>query len=449
MHGLAIELKNMGHEVSGSDDEIFEPSQTRLQKAGLLPPAAGWFPDRISGELDMVVAGMHAKADNPELLRAKELGLKVVSFPELVYEHARHKQRIVIGGSHGKTTITSMIIHVMRYWNRDVDFLVGAEVPGYGNSVRLTETAPVMVIEGDEYVTSASDNRPKFWHYQHHIGVISGIAWDHFNIYPSTETYQEVFKVFAERTPKAGTLFWNGDDTQLAEMMKHIIMSADVASIPYQAHKHQIGPNGQTALISSEKEKIQVQVFGRHNMENLQAALLVCQKVGISPAEFYQAIQSFQGAALRLQLVGSFQNTRVFRDYAHSPSKVAATVQSVRKQFPAQKLVACYELHTYSSLNPAFLPHYARTLHEAEVAAVYFNPHAVALKRMEPLTASQIKAAFARHDLLVFDDSEQLQEWLTDREWNGHNLLLMSSGNFNGLSIEALTSTIHKQLANV
>lgn len=441
MHNLALALHRRGAQVTGSDDEIFEPAKGRLQAAGLLPEAEGWFPEKVTADLDAVIVGMHARADNPELLRAQELGLRVYSFPEFIYEASRDKQRVVIGGSHGKTSITSLILHVLRYHGRKFDYAVGAQLEGFDLMVQLTDDAPVIIIEGDEYLSSPVDRRPKFHLYQHHIGVISGISWDHINVFPTEEIYREQFKLFADMTPKAGTLIYDRDDEQV--QLVTVPSNPDVTYLGYGPHEHVIR-DGKTFLLNKKDEEVPVQVFGEHNLRNISAAKEVCKCLGIKGKDFYEALTTFRGAARRLELLREGATSVVYKDFAHAPSKLKATAAALKKQFPQRRLVACLELHTFSSLNPAFLPQYAHTFDAPDVAVVYFNPHVLSHKRLPPLPPETVQQAFQRPDLRVFTDSRQLAEFLHAQEWQNANLLMMSSGTFDGLDLKALAETVAK-----
>ncbi|WP_019988727.1 UDP-N-acetylmuramate--L-alanine ligase [Rudanella lutea] len=431
MHNLAIALQQQGHTITGSDDEIYEPSRTRLDERGLLPAEMGWFPERIHPELSCVILGMHARADNPELARAQELGIPVYSYPEYIYRQSQHKQRVVIAGSHGKTTITSMIMHVLNYHNRVFDYLVGAQVEGFETMVKLTPNAPLIVIEGDEYGSSPIDPQPKFMHYQPHIALISGIAWDHVNIYPTWEVYVDQFELLADAMPKGGILVFDETDDMLDVVGQKD--RDDVAKLPYTAHPHQIR-NGQTVLITKDGTEVPVLVFGEHNMKNMAGAMVVCDRIGITDAQFYEAISSFKGAAKRLEKRSETPELVVFRDFAHAPSKVEATTEAVKAQYPDRKLLAAVELHTYSSLNKNFLGQYRHKLAAADVPIVYFNTHTLAMKRLEPITPDDVKTAFDQPNLHVFTDTAELQAFLDSQRAQVGVMLLMSSGTFGGIT---------------
>ena len=439
MHNLALALHRRGTRVTGSDDEIFEPAKGRLAAAGLLPTHEGWDPVRITPDLSAVIVGMHARPDNPELLRAQELGLKIYSFPEYIYEASRDKQRIVIGGSHGKTSITACILHVLRFHGRKFDYAVGAQLAGFDLMVRLTDDAPIIIIEGDEYLSSPVDRRPKFHLYQHHIGVISGISWDHINVFPTEEIYREQFRIFADMTPKAGVLIYDRDDEQV--QLVSVPTNPDVTYIGYGPHENVIR-DGRTYLLNKKDEEVPMQVFGEHNLRNISAAKEVCKQLGIKGKDFFRAVATFPGAARRLELVREGSTSVVYKDFAHAPSKLKATATALKKQFPQRRLVACLELHTFSSLNPAFLPQYAHCFDAPDVAVVYFNPHVLAHKRLPPLAAATVAEAFQRPDLKVITDSVELAAFLRAQEWPNANLLLMSSGTFDELDLVALAAEI-------
>ena len=437
MHNLAIALHLKGYEVTGSDDEIFDPAKSRLTKYGLLPSETGWDPDKINLSLDAIILGMHARADNPELQKAKELNLKIYSYPEFLYEQSKEKSRIVVGGSHGKTTITSMIIHVLQQNHLDCDYMVGAQLEGFEVMVKLSEQAKIMVIEGDEYLTSPIDRRPKFHLYKPDIGIISGIAWDHVNVFPTFENYVEQFKIFAEMISLKGAyIFFQGDEI-LNKMSSEI---HHPHKYPYSVHPYHI-KNGKTYLETPYGD-IQLQIFGKHNLANLNAAKLACNAVGISDEQFYHAIVSFKGASKRLELVAENENCSVYKDFAHSPSKLKATIEAVKEQFPDRKLVACMELHTFSSLSEEFLKEYKNAMNLADIGIVYYNPEAVEHKKLSPITSEMIYKSFNREDLEIFSNSKLLIDRLLTIENSNTQFLLMSSGNFNGIDIEQLANII-------
>ncbi|GAA4085691.1 UDP-N-acetylmuramate--L-alanine ligase [Mucilaginibacter panaciglaebae] len=438
MHNLAIALHKNGCDVTGSDDVLFEPSVSRLASYGILPAENGWYPEKITADLDAIILGMHARIDNPELLKAQELGIKVYSYPEYVYEQSKNKLRVVIGGSHGKTTITSMILHVLRAAGKDFDYLVGAQLEGFDTMVKLTKEAPVMVIEGDEYLASPIDRRPKFHLYNANIGVISGIAWDHINVFPTFKSYIDQFKIFIETILPGGSLIYSKTDAVLEEVVAS--NASNVQKEPYALPEYII-ENGVTTILSDGK-RYTLQIFGEHNLLNMQAARLVCEQLGITNADFYQFITSFKGAARRLELVGKNDTATIFKDFAHSPSKLQATIHAVKAQFPDRKLIACIELHTFSSLNKDFLAEYSGTMDEAEEAIVFIDKKTFEQKKMEPYPAKVVKAAFAKNNLTFFNDPQLLSEQLESTKLNNSSLLMMSSGNFGGINLSELKNKI-------
>ena len=438
MHNLAIALHLKGYQVTGSDDEIFEPSKSRLKKYGLLPDETGWDPERISSDLDGVILGMHARKGNPELEKARELDLAIYSFPEFLYRHARDKKRIVIGGSHGKTTITAMLMHIFREMGMDFDYLVGAQLEGFDIMVRLSDSAPIMIFEGDEYLTSALDPRPKFHLYKPNIALISGIAWDHINVFPTFENYLEQFRIFIDKIEDDGYLVYYQDDEYLREIAGNAKES--VRKIPYGIPGHKVDDGGLSVLAGQEEYKLKV--FGDHNLANLQGALAVCDCLKISRHLALKEMESFKGAAKRLELIFSSGNTSFFLDFAHAPSKLLATVNALKMQFPERRLLACIELHTYSSLNKTFLENYRGTLDRADQPVVYYNPHALKLKKLPPIEPLDIRNAFKNPNLLVFNDSAALEQYLLSQNWENTNLLMMSSGNFDGMDLDKLGEAI-------
>jgi UDP-N-acetylmuramate: L-alanyl-gamma-D-glutamyl-meso-diaminopimelate ligase len=440
MHNLAIALHKKGYQVSGSDDEIFEPSKSRLKKHGLLPEHEGWFPENITPELDAVILGMHARQDNPELLRAQELGLKIFSYPEYLYEQTKDKIRAVIGGSHGKTTITSMIMHVLRHNQIAFDYMVGAQLEGFDTMVSLTEDSKIAVFEGDEYLSSPIDRRPKFHLYFPNIALLSGIAWDHINVFPTFPFYVEQFQIFADLIEPNGSLVYFGNDENLQQVAAK--SRADIQKLPYHSHESVI-ENGITYLVVGS-QKIKLQIFGDHNLQNISGAQLVCRQLGVTNEQFYAAIAEFKGAARRLEVLAETENCVVFNDFAHSPSKLKATTEAVKRQFPERKLVACLELHTFSSLKKEFLPQYKNSMDAADLAIVYFNPHTIEHKKLEPITEQQVAEAFDSPGLMVLTDSDQLFDFLKTQNWKNTNLLLMTSGNFSGKNLRELAGELVK-----
>ena len=438
MHNLALALHSKGYKVTGSDDAIFEPSKSRLEKKGLLPVEMGWFPEKITSDIEAVILGMHAKADNPELLKAQELGLKIYSYPEFLYEQSKNKTRVVIGGSHGKTTITSMILHVMHYHNVEVDYMVGAQLEGFETMVHLTEHNDFIVLEGDEYLSSPMDRRPKFHLYQPNIALISGIAWDHINVFPTYENYVEQFEIFIQKITNGGILVYNENDPEV----KRVAEKAEnpIRKIPYHTPEYTV-QNGVT-LLETPEGPMPIEVFGAHNLNNLAGAKWICQNMGIDEADFYEAIASFKGASKRLEKIAESSNKVAYKDFAHSPSKVAATTKAVKEQYPDRTLVACLELHTYSSLNAEFLKEYEGALDYADVAVVFYSPDAVKIKQLEEVTYEQIAKAFKRDNLVIYTNPAEFKQFLFSADLNNSALLLMSSGNYGGLDFEEVKGLI-------
>jgi UDP-N-acetylmuramate: L-alanyl-gamma-D-glutamyl-meso-diaminopimelate ligase len=434
MHNLALALASKGEKVTGSDDTIFEPSKSRLEAKGLLPETLGWDATRITSDIDVVILGMHAKADNPELLKAQELGLTIYSYPEYLYAHSQNKTRVVIGGSHGKTTITSMILHVLGYHNRALDFMVGAQLEGFDNMVHLTAENEFMLMEGDEYLSSPIDRRPKFHLYAPNIALISGIAWDHINVFPTFEDYCRQFSIFIEKIVPGGTLIYNEDDAVVKDLVEN--STHPIKKIPYRVPDYSID-QGVTYLETSEGP-MPVEVFGAHNLSNLEGARWICQLMGIDSDDFYQAIASFKGASKRLEPLVNKGDYIVYKDFAHAPSKVSATVAAVREQYPSHNLVACLELHTYSSLNKDFIGQYHGTLDLADEAVVFYQPETLALKNRPPIAAQTIQSAFGRKNLKLITASEDLEDYVNSLSQRPLVLLLMSSGNYGGLDLKRI-----------
>ncbi len=419
MHNLALAVASKaGYQVTGSDDEIFDPALTHLREAGLLPDEMGWHPERITKDIDAIILGMHAREDNPELVRARELGIKIYSFPEYLYEQTKDKIRIVVGGSHGKTTTTSMILYVLQRLGIEADYMVGAQIEGFERMVRLSDTAKYAVFEGDEYLTSPLDLRSKFLWYHPHVAILTGIAWDHINVFPTFDKYVDTFRQFV-RTISDTFIYYQGDENlrTLAEEFK--IQNSKLKIIPYKEYEG----------------KVEMQVFGRHNMQNLQAAMLACHCIGVAPDDFYREISTFTGASNRLEKICETADSVAYKDFAHSPSKLKATINAVRERYPEKKLIACMELHTFSSLMADFLPQYKGCMAEADVAYVYFNPKVIEHKRLTPITAEEVREAFGTKNVEVFTESEALQERLRSLEYKNTALLMMSSGTFDGINV--------------
>lgn len=438
MHQLAIALKRKGYQITGSDDEIFEPAKSNLDKEGLLPEEIGWQPNRITKDLDAVILGMHAKDDNPELLEAKKIGVSIYSFPEYIFQESKDKIRIVVGGSHGKTTTTSMIMHVLREAGKNFDYLVGARLQGFDQSVDITN-APVIVCEGDEYPASIIEKRPKFHFLFPHIAIITGIAWDHINVFPTFDNYLEQFRIFIDKIEPGGQLIYNDADSILKELVETHVRT-NIHYHPYTVPPHSIS-NGVTT-VSIEGAMTELKVFGDHNLLNLNAAWLACKELGVSTEQFIQAIGSFTGAAKRLELLAKNDSTVFYRDFAHAPSKVTATIGAVKNQFPHRKFIAALELHTYSSLNEAFMKEYKGAMDAADEASVFYSKHALELKRMPDLRKDAVKNGFANKDLQVFNSRAALEDWLNRLDYKNSVVVFMSSGNYDGLDTEAFARRI-------
>ena len=431
MHNLALALEHKGYVITGSDDVIFEPSKSRLAAKGLLPVAFGWFPKKITSDLDAIVLGMHAKADNPELLKAQELGITIYSYPEFLYEQSKNKTRVVIGGSHGKTTITSMILHVLNFHDIEVDYMVGAQLDGFDRMVHLTEDNDFIVLEGDEYLSSPIDRRPKFHLYQPNIALLSGIAWDHINVFPTFENYVEQFKIFVDSIVNGGSITYNIED----EVVKEVVEASEnaIRKLPYTTPEYTV-EDGET-LLETNEGPMPIEVFGKHNLSNLAGAKWICQNMGVDEEDFYEAIATFSGASKRLEKIAEVSTSIAYKDFAHSPSKVAATTNAVKEQYPNRKLIACLELHTYSSFNPEFLKEYKGALDAADEAVIFFLPESVAIKKLEAVTPEQISEAFQRKDLKILTDAASFHEYLENQSYDNTTLLLMSSGNYGGFDL--------------
>ena len=438
MHNLAIALHNKGYYVTGSDDTIHDPSRSRLEIKGLLPEAFGWFPEKITSDLDVIILGMHAKKDNPELLQAQDMGLKIYSYPEFLYEQSKDKTRVVIGGSHGKTTITSMILHVMAYHDRDVDYMVGAQLEGFETMVHLTTENEFMVLEGDEYLSSPIDRRPKFHLYKPNIALLSGIAWDHINVFPTFEGYVDQFRIFTDSLTNGGIMVYNDEDAIVKEVVES--STHPIKKYPYNTPTYEI-EDGITA-IDTPDGMMPLEIFGDHNLQNLAGAKWICQHMGIDEDDFYEAIASFTGASKRLEKIAENKQTVIFKDFAHSPSKVKATTEAVKKQYAQREVIACLELHTYSSLNAEFLSEYQGALDLADKAVVFYSPHAVKIKQLDEVTTAQIGAAFGREDLIIFTNPSEFKAFLFGQNLEQTAVILMSSGNYGGLDFEEVKGLV-------
>ena len=438
MHNLAIALHNKGYQVTGSDDTIHDPSKSRLEKKGLLPKEFGWFPEKITEQLDVIILGMHAKKDNPELLQAQDMGLKIYSYPEFLYEQSKDKTRVVIGGSHGKTTITSMILHVLDYNDMEVDYMVGAQLEGFETMVHLTKENEFMVLEGDEYLSSPIDRRPKFHLYKPNIALLSGIAWDHINVFPTFEGYVNQFRIFTDSLTDGGIMVYNEEDAILKEVVEsstHSIKKYEYSTPVYQIE------DGVT-YIDTPDGLMPLEIFGDHNLQNLAGAKWVCQHMGIDEEDFYEAIASFKGASKRLEKIAESSETVIYKDFAHSPSKVKATTEAVKKQYAQRDVIACLELHTYSSLNAEFLAEYRGALDKADIAVVFYSPHAVKIKQLDSVSEQQISNAFQRDDLIIFTNPTEFKEFLFSQKLDQSAVVLMSSGNYGGLDFEEIKQLV-------
>ena len=435
MHNLAIALHLKGEKVTGSDDEIFSPSKERLSKYGILPMQTGWSTEKVTSSIDTIILGMHARVDNPELLKAEELNIPIFSYPEFIYEQTKNQTRVVIGGSHGKTSITSMILHVLSKQNIDHNYMVGAQLEGFECMVKLSNDVEIAIIEGDEYLSSPIDRRPKFHLYRPNIAVISGIAWDHINVFPTFENYVDQFNIFANKIDQNGYLIYCQEDKELMKMVQSNTYKCNL--IPYKTHPHEI-QNNITYLTPNNQFKYPIEIFGNHNLQNLKAAQIVCEKLGVNPEKFYLSIADFKGASKRMELVIKNQNFSFYKDFAHSPSKLKATTLALKKQFPNRTLIACMELHTFSSLNLDFLELYKNTMSAADTAYVYFNKETIRHKRLDDFSKNDVYNAFGSSNVKVFTSSKDLEKELYSKKWLNSNLLMMSSGNFDGLDFKEL-----------
>ncbi|MEE0961432.1 MAG: Mur ligase family protein [Bacteroidales bacterium] len=438
MHNLAIALCKKGYQVTGSDDEIFEPAKSRLERYGLLPKTIGWNPDLIDENINAVILGMHAKEDNPELIKAKQLGLKIYSYPEYLYEISSSKIRVVVGGSHGKTSITAMILHALQTLNVKTDYMVGAMLEGFEVMVKVEDDSKYMVLEGDEYLSSTLDRRPKFHLYKPDIAIINGIAWDHINVFPTFENYVEQFKIFADKIENGGRLIYFDGDENIRNIAANV--RNDIKTMPYNGLNFRV-ENGKTIVVNGDKEYPML-VFGRHNMINMNAAMLACESLGINRDSFLETMQSFKGAAKRLEHLASNDTKAIYTDFAHSPSKLKATIEAVKEQYPNRKLVACMELHTFSSLSKNFLEQYKGCMNKADKALVYYNHHAIELKRLEELSIELVEKAFDKEGLKVTTDSSEFVQFVKQNAEDNTNILIMSSGNFGGVNIKQLAEEV-------
>lgn len=438
MHNLALALHQKGYTITGSDDMIYEPSRSRLSKKGLLPQEFGWFPEKIDKDIDAVILGMHAREDNPELARAKEIGIPIYSYPEFLYEQSKNKTRVVIGGSHGKTTITSMVLHVLKYHQKEVDFMVGAQLEGFDNMVHLTKDNDFILLEGDEYLSSPIDRRPKFHLYQPNIALLSGIAWDHINVFPTFKEYIDQFRIFIDSIVKGGILVYNEEDNHLKELVSNTTNT--IRKHPYSTPEYHV--ENEITLLETPEGPMPVAVFGEHNLQNLAGAKWICQHIGVDEEDFYEAISSFKGASKRLEKIVETPKAVVYKDFAHSPSKVEATTKAVKQQYADRHVTACLELHTYSSLNAEFLQQYHNALDAADEAVVFFSPEAVENKKLSPISREQIYSSFAREDLSIYTNPADFKNFLQQKDYNDQVLLLMSSGNYGGLDFDEIKNWV-------
>lgn len=437
MHNLAIALHKKGFNVTGSDDEIFNPSKSRLEEHNLLPKKYGWFPENINKSIDVIILGMHARKDNPELLEAQKLNLKIYSYPEYLYEQTKNKKRIVIGGSHGKTTITSMVMHVLKTNNREFDYMVGANIKGFDTMVNLEDKNNIAVFEGDEYLSSPIDLTPKFHWYKPHVAVLTGIAWDHINVFPTFDFYVEQFKIFVESIQDGGKLFWFDEDENLRKISN---ANQNISPTSYNKIKSKQDADGNFVVTLNDKE-FTLNIFGDHNLQNANVACSVCQEAGVSKEEFWKAMQSFEGAAKRLQLVKNTEDSALYIDFAHAPSKLKATTNALKQKFPKRNLVACIELHTFSSLQKEFIPQYKNSMKNADIAIVYFSHEVLKHKQLPQLSESFVAESFG-DNVLVFTDTVKMQEYLKSLENKNSNFLMMSSGNFNGIDFAKFADSL-------
>jgi UDP-N-acetylmuramate: L-alanyl-gamma-D-glutamyl-meso-diaminopimelate ligase len=441
MHNLAIALARKGFQVTGSDDELLDPSKTRLEKQGILPSSIGWDEARITSDLDAVILGMHAREDNPELLKAKELAIPIFSYPEYLYEQSKNKHRIVIGGSHGKTTITSMLLHVVNELGLKVDYMVGAQLEGYDCMVKLTDDAQFMILEGDEYLSSPIDRRPKFHLYFPNTALISGIAWDHINVFPTWENYIDQFDQFCGLIQDNGTLVYNIEDATVNSLGEKY--ASKLTTKAYQTPQYEVTESG--TLLHLDGRSYDLQVFGGHNLQNLMGAMRLAESMAISNHDFLTAIKTFTGAGKRLQKVTETTGFTMFKDFAHSPSKLKATTKAVKEQFSNRKVVACMELHTFSSLRQDFLPLYEHAMDAADVALVYFSPKVVAHKKLAPITKEMVQAGF-KGDVIVVNETSEVLQFINEIDWHDSVLLMMSSGNFDGIDYDQLGKEIKEKI---
>ncbi len=438
MHNLAIALHRKGYTVTGSDSEILEPARSCLLEHGLLPDKTGWDPDRIHEGLDAVILGLNARNQNKELLKARELGIKIYSFPEYLYEHSKNKKRVVIGGSHGKSTITAMVMHVLKENGVNFDYMVSSMTNCFDTLVKLSDDAPFIIIEGDEYLSSPIDRTPKFHRYNPHMTLLSGISWDHMDAFRTFENYKKQFRKFLRIATGGGKVFYFDDDPVLGDVVDKSHWS--LLKIPYGEHPHRV--EGKQFFLETKESSVPLRIFGRHNMQNISGALCLCKDLGISDQQFYKAIQSFIGPEKRQQLLANGNNKAVYLDYAHAPTSVEATINAFRETYQKHSLVTCLELHTYSSLNKEYLPLYKGSLEKADRAFVYYNPKVLRSKRLPAIEPEELKDYFGKEDLNIYTDAGQMEEDLKNLGENTCVLLLMTSGNFSGLDLHHLAQEV-------
>ena len=429
MHNLAICLKNLGHNVSGSDDIIFDPAKKNLEETNLLPNKIGFFKENINKNIDAIILGMHAKKDNVELLEAQKLGIEIFSFPEFIYKESKNKKRVVIAGSHGKTTTTAMIMHVLKEQNIAFDYMVGSSLEGFERSVSLTD-APIIILEGDEYLSSPIEMKSKFHFYKADIAMITGIAWDHVNVFPTLDLYHKTFEKFIRELHSKAKLFWFEEDEVLQDISSKAICMQESYGTP--SFKIESGKS----IIQFEAKDYPMEIFGKHNLQNLEGAKEVCAALGVSNKTFFEAIATFKGTARRLEKIKLKNNLVAFKDFAHSPSKLMATVKAVNEQFNDKKLIACMELHTYSSTDPKFLNEFENSMNNADIAIIYMSEKAFEIKNKAFIEDKLIQESFNNKNIIVFRKPEGLKNYLNKQNLNDYALLLMTSGNYDGIDWE-------------
>lgn len=425
MHNLAIDLHKNGHTISGSDDQIFEPSFSKLKKYSLMPKNLGWNADFITDEIDLIILGMHAKEDNLELKKALELGLKIQSFPEFVASQITDKKRVAIAGSHGKTSTTAMLMHILKDNNFEFDYLVGSELPGYESMVKLSN-APLIVIEADEYLSSKLDQRPKFLWYKPQLSVITGIAWDHINVFPTFELYKKAFTDFIDSHQADSSIFFYQFDEELSK----IINNSTYKCRPYTelTAKNQ----GQYSIVlDNNEEEYYFPFFGNHFLQNASAAIHLAMELGLNQKDIYKALESFPGSAKRLELVWANDQLFIYRDFAHSPSKVMATIKAFSRQFKDYQVFFVFEPHTFSSQQIDFIQHYNKCFEDLN-AYIFMDKKAFALKNKPMLSGPDIENAFGTNSILN-SATELMKEIRKSSQKSKKTVwVLMSSGNMGG-----------------